>query len=164
MINFGYVTGAANAHLSLAGKLSEAARNNVADPSHLMSAEVSHGRGGAGNINPDSTQYIDGEVVRSGIEGSHGDGAYSSGRGGAGNIADVGTAASQRKDQDVIPDVAVRASHDTQDYHTGRGGAGNEHSAAEREKPPPAKSSAHGDAPISLADKLKEKLFGAFKK
>lgn len=44
--------------------------------------EVSHGRGGAGNINPDNTVYVDGEVVREGIVGSHGDGAYSAGRGG----------------------------------------------------------------------------------
>lgn len=47
-----------------------------------MTAEVSHGRGGAGNITADDTKYVDGEVVRSGIEGSHGDGAYSAGRGG----------------------------------------------------------------------------------
>lgn len=47
-----------------------------------MPAEVSHGRGGAGNISVDNTKYVDGEVVRSGIEGSHGDGAYSAGRGG----------------------------------------------------------------------------------
>lgn len=44
--------------------------------------EVSHGRGGAGNINPDDTVYVDGEVVREGMIGSHGDGAYSAGRGG----------------------------------------------------------------------------------
>jgi hypothetical protein len=44
--------------------------------------EVSHGRGGAGNIHADETQYVDGSVVRSGAEGSHGDGAYSVGRGG----------------------------------------------------------------------------------
>lgn len=46
------------------------------------SAEVSHGRGGAGNMHQDDTQYVDGSVVRSGVEGSHGDGAYSAGRGG----------------------------------------------------------------------------------
>lgn len=44
--------------------------------------EVSHGRGGAGNIHADETQYVDGSVVRAGVEGSHGDGAYSVGRGG----------------------------------------------------------------------------------
>lgn len=44
--------------------------------------EVSHGRGGAGNINPDDTKYVDGEVVRAGAAGSHGDGAFSTGRGG----------------------------------------------------------------------------------
>jgi hypothetical protein len=47
-----------------------------------MSSEVSHGRGGAGNFNPDTNTYGDGEVVRVGVEGSHGDGAYSAGRGG----------------------------------------------------------------------------------
>ena len=48
----------------------------------MAATEVSHGRGGAGNINPDDTQYVDGEVVRAGQEGSHEDGAYSTGRGG----------------------------------------------------------------------------------
>ncbi|KAK4086652.1 hypothetical protein Purlil1_9042 [Purpureocillium lilacinum] len=149
-----------------ANSAASAQREHSAAPVVVMSVEVSHGRGGAGNINADDTQYVDGEVVRSGPEGSHGDGAYSAGRGGAGNIADVGTTSSQRKDQDIIPDVAVRASQDTQDYHTGRGGAGNEHTSAERAKSPPAKTNggATGEAPISLADKLKEKLFGAFKK
>lgn len=47
-----------------------------------MSAEVSHGRGGAGNFNADDTKYEDGSIVRVGDEGSHGDGAYSAGRGG----------------------------------------------------------------------------------
>lgn len=51
-----------------------------------MTAEVSHGRGGAGNINPDDTQYVDGEVVRTGPEGSQGHGAYSAGRGGTSDI------------------------------------------------------------------------------
>lgn len=49
----------------------------------MTSPEVSHGRGGAGNINPDDTQYVDGEIVRSGEEGSHEDGAFSTGRGGS---------------------------------------------------------------------------------
>lgn len=52
-----------------------------------MSAEVSHGRGGAGNFKPDDTEYVDGEVVRTGVVGSHGDGAYSSGRGGKSLLA-----------------------------------------------------------------------------
>lgn len=47
-----------------------------------MTAEVSHGRGGAGNIAVDDTQYVDGSIVRTGDVGSHGDGAYSAGRGG----------------------------------------------------------------------------------
>jgi hypothetical protein len=48
----------------------------------MSAPEVSHGRGGAGNINPDNTKYVDGEVVRVGAEGSQGDGAFSTGRGG----------------------------------------------------------------------------------
>ncbi|KAF7554670.1 hypothetical protein G7046_g6746 [Stylonectria norvegica] len=91
-----------------------------------MTAEVSHGRGGAGNFEPDDTKYGDGEVVRSGVEGSHGDGAYSSGRGGAGNIGDQDSKPSlERKDEVVIPEAAVRPSQDGRDFHTGRGGAGN---------------------------------------
>lgn len=48
----------------------------------MTTPEVSHGRGGAGNINPDDTQYVDGEIVRQGDIGTHNDGAYSTGRGG----------------------------------------------------------------------------------
>lgn len=49
----------------------------------MSAPEVSHGRGGAGNITADDTKYVDGEIVRAGPEGSHEDGAYSTGRGGA---------------------------------------------------------------------------------
>ncbi|KAF5723518.1 hypothetical protein FMUND_1758 [Fusarium mundagurra] len=135
-----------------------------------MSAEVSHGRGGAGNFKPDDTEYVDGEVVRTGVVGSHGDGAYSSGRGelrqvantassGAGNIADIGTPATERKDVDIIPETAVRPSQDGRDYHTGRGGAGNAQTAdsekgSEEHEKPALKT------PVGLADKLKSKIFG----
>jgi len=125
-----------------------------------MAAEVSHGRGGAGNIGTDDTQYVDGEVVRAGPEGSRGDGAYSSGRGGAGNIGDVGTPSSERKDVDVVPSEAIRPSTENQDFHTGRGGAGNEHVTKKE-------AELKGDgtsAPVSLADRLKQKLVGVFKK
>ncbi|KAM5356193.1 hypothetical protein ACJ41O_002839 [Fusarium nematophilum] len=131
-----------------------------------MSAEVSHGRGGAGNFKADDTQYVDGEVVRAGIEGSHGDGAFSAGRGGAGNISDVGSKATERRDKDLIPDSAVRPSQDGRDYHTGRGGAGNAQVAAperkSEEKLVDEKPSIV--APVGLADKLKAKIFGGFKK
>lgn len=40
--------------------------------------EVSHGRGGAGNITPDNTQYTDAEIVRTADEGT----GVSTGRGG----------------------------------------------------------------------------------
>ncbi|KAH7133561.1 hypothetical protein EDB81DRAFT_887375 [Dactylonectria macrodidyma] len=130
-----------------------------------MSVEVSHGRGGAGNINVDDTKYVDGEVVRSGVEGSHGDGAYSSGRGGAGNISDVGVKSTERVDKDIIPEAAIRPSQDGRDFHTGRGGAGNEFSnGEEKAKKKKSTEKATPVAPQSLADKLKAKIFGRSKK
>ncbi|EJT76435.1 hypothetical protein GGTG_06354 [Gaeumannomyces tritici R3-111a-1] len=119
---------------------------------------VSHGRGGAGNINPDDTQYVDGEVTRTGVEGSHNDGAYSTGRGGAANIGDAGTkaAAAGRADKESVPEAALRPSSEG-DFHVGRGGAGNEHVAEK-------KAGLADDHPKGLADKLKDKLMGVFKK
>ncbi|CAI6098204.1 hypothetical protein V2G26_000766 [Clonostachys chloroleuca] len=131
-----------------------------------MSAEVSHGRGGAGNFNADDTKYEDGSIVRVGDEGSHGDGAYSAGRGGAGNIGDAGVKGAERKDADVIPEAAVRNSINI-NHHTGRGGAGNEQHAASEETAASAEKAATAGTPASprgLADKLKNKIFGAFKK
>ncbi|KLU93138.1 hypothetical protein MAPG_12076 [Magnaporthiopsis poae ATCC 64411] len=118
---------------------------------------VSHGRGGAGNINPDDTQYTDGEVTRTGVEGSHNDGAFSTGRGGAANIGDVGTKpAPTRADKENVPEAAMRPSIEG-DFHVGRGGAGNEHVAEKKTGPA-------DDHPKGLADKLKDKLLGVFKK
>lgn len=57
----------------------------------MAGTEVSHGRGGAGNINPDDTPYVDGSIVRQGDEGTHGDGAYSTGRGGKPAISSLRT-------------------------------------------------------------------------
>ncbi|KAG8416939.1 hypothetical protein J3459_013489 [Metarhizium acridum] len=125
-----------------------------------MAVEVSHGRGGAGNINPDKTEYVDGGSRPRRSRGEHGDGAYSAGRGGAGNIGDVGSAPAARKDKDVVPESAYRASQDNQDYHTGRGGAGNEHVADGHGKKAADKTGESAAAPVSLADKLKQKLFG----
>ncbi|KAI0906899.1 hypothetical protein F4824DRAFT_506415 [Ustulina deusta] len=126
----------------------------------MSAPEVSHGRGGAGNINPDNTEYVDGEIVRQGDVGTHGDGAYSTGRGGVANIADKETPPAPRADQEVVPAEAVRPSIDG-DFHTGRGGAANVVHAPEKDesaaaaKPPPNQG---------LADKLKHKIFGVFKK
>jgi hypothetical protein len=116
-----------------------------------MAAPVSHGRGGQGNIAPDSTQYVDGEIVRQGVEGE-GDGAYSAGRGGAGNIGSPHLKPTGKPhDADVVPELAIRKSQDG-DYHIGRGGQGNvEH--AGKDKPAEEKSG-------SLADKLKSKILG----
>lgn len=66
----------------------------------------------------------------------------------------------------LVPEAAVRPPQDDHDYHTGRGGAGNEHVGSEAgskrsDGDPPAKTP---DAPVSLADKLKGKLFGGLKK
>ncbi|KAM7206601.1 hypothetical protein V8F33_000244 [Rhypophila sp. PSN 637] len=120
----------------------------------MAGPEVSHGRGGAGNINPDDTQYVDGEVVRAGVIGTHGDGAFSTGRGGAANIGDAGTKPAHRQDKDIVPEAAVRPSQDT-DYHTGRGGAGNAQIASKKEGVDATEPKYQ-----SLADKIKNKLFG----
>lgn len=68
-----------------------------------------------------------------------------------------------------MPDAATRPSTDNLDYHVGRGGAGNEHHAPghehhKDEKKPEAPAAATKEAPTGLADKLKNKLLGAFKK
>ncbi|KAL8944236.1 MAG: hypothetical protein Q9211_000666 [Gyalolechia sp. 1 TL-2023] len=141
-----------------------------------MPEEVSHGRGGklqspfrsstnlcamtlatgAGNINPDSTPYTDGEIVREGAVGDHGDGPYSAGRGGAGNIGsphvkptNVG---SQRGDSDIIPETALRESGASgENYHIGRGGGGNVHKE---------KHDGEAGEEKGLGEKLKHKLMG----
>ncbi|KAK4227488.1 hypothetical protein QBC38DRAFT_477542 [Podospora fimiseda] len=125
--------------------------------------EVSHGRGGAGNINPDDTKYVDGEVVRVGAEGSHGDGAFSTGRGGAANIGDAGKNNSHRADKDVIPEAAIRPSSDG-DYHVGRGGAGNANISEATQAKKSAATTEAPVTPVGLADKLKRKILGVFKK
>ncbi|CEJ57295.1 hypothetical protein PMG11_05992 [Penicillium brasilianum] len=120
---------------------------------------VSHGRGGQGNIGHDSTQYVDGEIVREGVYGDQGDGAYSAGRGGVGNIGSprVRPTSKVPHDSEMIPELAVRNSSD-ETYHVGRGGQGNVHldDAARKEKEEKKKNPAHE----GLADKLKHKLMG----
>ncbi|KAI2614009.1 uncharacterized protein GGS25DRAFT_516863 [Hypoxylon fragiforme] len=142
----------------------------------MTTPEVSHGRGGAGNINPDDTKYVDGEIVRQGPEGSHGDGAFSTGRGGAANIADADKPpAAIRADQEVVPEEATRPSIDRESFHVGRGGAANVHLSAEDEQRKQQQHAASKvvDSPVTpgttpshqgLADKLKHKIFGIFKK
>lgn len=78
---------------------------------------------------------------------------------GAGNIGDVGTPTTERKDQDIIPEIAIRPSQDGRDFHTGRGGAGNAQvGTPERKSEEEEKTTAK--TPVGLADKLKSKLFG----
>ncbi|KAK9774909.1 hypothetical protein SCAR479_08464 [Seiridium cardinale] len=132
----------------------------------MTAPEVSHGRGGAGNINPDDTQYVDGEIVRAGTPGSQGAGAFSTGRGGEGNIGDKGIDPTTRKDEDLVPEAAIRPSED-EDVHTGRGGAGNIHLGPEHKKKRVMDGVQHEEASTthsSVADKLKHKVLGVFKK
>jgi hypothetical protein len=136
----------------------------------MSAPEVSHGRGGAGNVFPDDTKYVDGEITRQGDIGSQQAGAYSTGRGGGGNIGDVGKDPLARTDKEVVPEAATRPA-ENEPFHVGRGGNANVHPAAAGE-PAPAKTTAAGDttappaaAPgVSTADKLKNKLLGVFKK
>ncbi|POS71970.1 hypothetical protein DHEL01_v209633 [Diaporthe helianthi] len=116
-----------------------------------MSAPVSHGRGGQGNVFPDDTKYTDGEVVREGEAGT----GVSTGRGGAANISD-NNASAPRTDKEVVPEAATRPSAENQEYHTGRGGEGNIHHAH--------KEAEDKGAHKGLADKLKAKVMGILKK
>ncbi|ETS87806.1 hypothetical protein PFICI_01634 [Pestalotiopsis fici W106-1] len=132
----------------------------------MTAPEVSHGRGGAGNINPDDTKYVDGEIVRAGTPGSQGAGAYSTGRGGEGNIGDRGVVPTARTDEDIVPDAALRPVEDDT-AHTGRGGAGNVHLGPEHKKKRVMDGAQHEEASAqhgSVADKLKHKVLGVFKK
>ncbi|BCR93967.1 DUF3602 domain-containing protein [Aspergillus luchuensis] len=121
---------------------------------------VSHGRGGQGNIGADSTEYVDGGIVREGVYGDQGDGAYSAGRGGAGNIGSPHVRPTSKipHDAEIVPELAIRQSVDG-DYHTGRGGQGNVHLDEEHRKEKEEKKH-KGPAHEGLADKLKHKLFG----
>lgn len=74
---------------------------------------------------------------------------------GAANISDT-NAAAPRTDREVVPDAAVRPSTDNQDHHTGRGGEGNVQRAH--------KEGEENGAHKGLADKLKAKVMGVFKK
>ncbi|KAK6336485.1 hypothetical protein TWF696_002035 [Orbilia brochopaga] len=108
---------------------------------------TSHGRGGAGNIAPDDTQYADGGIVHE----SHPTGTYTTGRGGEGNVGHGGT---KPDGHDVVPDNAQReAPHPAEGHGVsfGRGGEGNI-ATTEGDK---NTSGAHE----GLADKLKHKLF-----
>ncbi|KAJ5781003.1 hypothetical protein N7457_006163 [Penicillium paradoxum] len=151
---------------------------------HIKEPMVSHGRGGQGNIGPDSTEYVDGEIVREGIYGDQGDGAYSAGvstrfpsitsisgtsadaytymqRGGAGNIGSPHIRpASTPHDAEMVPEHAVHASMD-EPHHTGRGGQGNVHLDQASLKDKEAKDqTTRKVAHKGLADKLKDKLLG----
>ncbi|KAA8902108.1 hypothetical protein FN846DRAFT_93647 [Sphaerosporella brunnea] len=91
-------------------------------PPHEHAHAVSHGRGGQGNIGPDPTEYVDGEIHREG-DPATGSGNYSTGRGGAANIGSPKLGAAKTTDDDIVPEVAIVKADDT--YHAGRGGEGN---------------------------------------
>lgn len=85
---------------------------------------------------------------------------------GEGNIGDRNVAPTARKDEDLVPDVATRPAED-EDVHTGRGGAGNIHLGPEHKKKRVIDGIQHPEAASShesVADKLKHKVLGVFKK
>ncbi|KIW07819.1 uncharacterized protein PV09_01738 [Verruconis gallopava] len=117
-----------------------------------MSAEGpihSTGRGGAGNVGHDNTEYTDGGIVREGIVGA-GEGDYSTGRGGAGNIVEH---PEKRPSMDIVPKVNEIPHEGHEDFHTGRGGGGNVH----KEK---YGGHSHDPNKLSLLDKAKSFLTG----
>lgn len=73
---------------------------------------------------------------------------------GAANISDA-NAVAPRTDREVVPDAAIRPSTENQDHHTGRGGEGNVQRAHKE---------GEEDTHKGLADKLKAKVLGVFKK
>lgn len=95
---------------------------------------------------------------------------------GAANIADADKPpAAIRADQEVVPEEATRPSIDRESFHVGRGGAANVHLSAEDEQRKQQQHAASKvvDSPVTpgttpshqgLADKLKHKIFGIFKK
>lgn len=73
-------------------------------------------------------------------------------------------AAAPRTDSEVVPPEAVRPSTENADYHVGRGGAGNEHHAPGGDEHNKEGAAGHKESPKGLADKLKAKMTGIFKK
>lgn len=97
------------------------------------------------------------EEIKRGSRAGVADSIFVSSNIGAANI--IGKNASgPRPDKEVVPEEAIRPSTENQDYHVGRGGAGNEHHAPEE------KNASGSTAPTGLADKLKAKIVGMFKK
>ncbi|KAF2164384.1 hypothetical protein M409DRAFT_56654 [Zasmidium cellare ATCC 36951] len=87
----------------------------------------STGRGGAGNIGPDPSTYVDGDIIREGTPGVSTTAEYSTGRGGTGNIAHASTT-NNHPSEEIVPESATRVPGESyENYHTGRGGEGNVH-------------------------------------
>ena len=88
---------------------------------------------GAANIIEDDIVYVDGGIIREGVIGDQGDGAYSTGasrsftswsqdwhyqRGGRANIGSPGMKPSKPADSEIIPETALRSDrHEV--FHTG---------------------------------------------
>ena len=108
-------------------------------------ASVSHGRGGAGNIYPDETEYVDGGLIAVGTPGASGEG-WSGGIGGAGNIARPSTDTRNHKSDridDINVESVVEGPKEGEGYSTGRGGAANVHAKDKHFKEDGATSGEH---------------------
>ncbi|KAI9720057.1 MAG: hypothetical protein M1812_003184 [Candelaria pacifica] len=111
---------------------------------------------GQGNINPDSNVYADGEIVREGPVSGHADeGPVVTGRGGAGNIGSPRQKPTERNDQEIIPETAIRDNGPGyENYHVGRGGEGNVH------KDKTSHSEGHNGHHKGLGEKIKDAVTG----
>ncbi|KAI9790195.1 MAG: hypothetical protein M1835_001152 [Candelina submexicana] len=121
-----------------------------------MSGNVSHGRGGQGNIAPDSNTYADGAIVREGpVSGLDNDGPITTGRGGAGNIGSPRQKPTERFDEEIVPETAMRDNGPGyENFHVGRGGEGNIH----REKD--SHTEGHNAHHKGLGEKIKDAVTG----
>ena len=125
----------------------------------------SHGRGGYGNIGPDTRLYHDAGMHVEETPGSGGN--YHVGRGGTGNAGRKLEHSTGSDRRDVTPDDSIRAAPaGGEGYSTGRGGAANiRPSSKKSHEEARAADGDGGEAPkrslshVGLADKLKFAIF-----
>ncbi|TGO62234.1 hypothetical protein BCON_0021g00470 [Botryotinia convoluta] len=117
-----------------------------ASSSSIRSANLSHGRGGAGNIgtspHDDEPLTLNTPTIKSDI--------YTTGRGGSGNMAKNTDPESARRAQDVVGNPRRESSSSS---HVGRGGAANVFKPSEAEIVAARKDTKWGNA-VSDEDEL----------